>query len=57
MNKSRGVLGGRLCEGGLVYCAASHKLTQQFINLFEEMEGVEVGLEERTQETEAQEMI
>ena len=24
----------------LVYCAASHKLTQQFINLFEEMEGV-----------------
>jgi chromosome partitioning protein len=31
----------------LIYCAGSHKLTQQFIALFEEIEGVEIELEQR----------
>lgn len=30
----------------LIYCAGSHKLTQQFIALFEEMEGVDISLEQ-----------
>jgi chromosome partitioning protein len=30
----------------LIYCANSHKLTQQFIALFEEIEGVEVDVEQ-----------
>lgn len=30
----------------LVYCAGSHKLTQQFISLFEELEGVDIGAEQ-----------
>jgi chromosome partitioning protein len=37
----------------LVYCAASHKLTQQFIALFEELEGVEIAIEQEQEETTA----
>ncbi len=38
----------------LVYCAAGHKLTQQFIALFEEIEGVEIAIEQE-QELEQEE--
>lgn len=39
----------------LVYCAGSHKLTQQFIALFEELEGVEIDIEQELQQEESTE--